>query len=48
MEPDGSVPCSQEPLAGLYSETDQSSPYRPAYLSKIHFNFIHPSTSWYS
>jgi hypothetical protein len=25
MEPDGSVPCSQEPTTGFYPESDQSS-----------------------
>jgi hypothetical protein len=29
MEPEGSLPCSQEPFAGPYPEPDQSSPYRP-------------------
>jgi hypothetical protein len=29
MEPEGSLPCSQEPSTGPYSETDQSSPYHP-------------------
>jgi hypothetical protein len=27
MEPEGSLPCSQEPFAGPYSEPDQSNPY---------------------
>jgi hypothetical protein len=29
MEPDGSLPCSQEPYTGPYSEPDQSIPYHP-------------------
>jgi hypothetical protein len=29
MEPEGSVPCSQEPATGLCPEPDQSSPYHP-------------------
>jgi hypothetical protein len=29
MEPDGSLPCSQEPAAVPYPEPDQFSPYRP-------------------
>jgi hypothetical protein len=35
MEPEGSLPCSQEPLP----EPDQSSPYHPI-LSKIPFNIV--------
>jgi hypothetical protein len=27
MEPEGSLPRSQEPSTGLYSEPDQSNPY---------------------
>jgi hypothetical protein len=29
MEPEGSLPCSQEPSIGPYPEPDQSSPYYP-------------------
>jgi hypothetical protein len=29
MEPKSSLPCSQEPSNGPYSEPDQSSPYHP-------------------
>jgi hypothetical protein len=47
MEPDGSLPCSQDPSTGPYPEPDQSSPYQPI-LSKIHFNIVHPTTSWFS
>jgi hypothetical protein len=47
MEPEVSLPCSQEPSTGAYPEPDQSSPYHPI-LSKIHFNIIHPLTSWSS
>jgi hypothetical protein len=29
MEPEGSLPCSQEPSTGPSPETDRSSPYHP-------------------
>jgi hypothetical protein len=29
MEPDDSLPCSQEPSTGPYPEPDRSSPYYP-------------------
>jgi hypothetical protein len=29
MEPEGSLPCSQEPSTGPYSEPDQFNPYHP-------------------
>jgi hypothetical protein len=35
MEPEGSLPCSQEPSTGPYPKPDPSSPYHPIYLSKI-------------
>jgi hypothetical protein len=35
MEHEGSLPCSQEPSTGLYSEPDESNPYHPSYLRSI-------------
>jgi hypothetical protein len=29
MEPEGSLPCSQEPSTGHYPEPDLSNPYHP-------------------
>jgi hypothetical protein len=29
MEPEGSLPCSQEPSTGPYSESDQSKSHHP-------------------
>jgi hypothetical protein len=46
-EPEGSSPCSREPSTGPYVEPDQSNPYHPI-LSLIHFNIVHPPTSWSS
>jgi hypothetical protein len=40
MEPEGSLPCSQEPTIGPYPEPDQSSPYYCIHFSKIHLNII--------
>jgi hypothetical protein len=39
MEPEGSLPCSQEPSTGPHPQQDSCSPYHPI-LSKIHFNII--------
>jgi hypothetical protein len=43
MEPEGSLPCSQEPSTGIYPEPDESSAYQPI-LSKIQINIILPAT----
>jgi hypothetical protein len=47
MEPEGSLPCSHEPSTGPYLEPDQSNPSHPI-LTTIHFNTVHPPTSWSS
>jgi hypothetical protein len=43
MEPEGSIQCSQEPSTGPYPKQHQSNPH---HLYKIHFNIVHPPTSW--
>jgi hypothetical protein len=47
MEPEGSLPCPQEPSTVPYSEPVRSNSYHPI-LSKIHYNTVHPRTSWSS
>jgi hypothetical protein len=46
MEPQGSLPCSQEPSTGPYPEPDRSSPNQtiPSYHSKNRFNIVLWST----
>jgi hypothetical protein len=44
MEPEGSLPCSQEPVTGHYPESDEFNPHPPNRLHKIYFNKIIPST----
>jgi hypothetical protein len=41
------MPCSKEPSTGTYPELYESNPKHPI-LSKIHFNTVHPPTSWSS
>jgi hypothetical protein len=47
MRPEVLLPCSQEHSTGPYFEPHLSSPYHPI-LSKIHFNIVHPPTSFFS
>jgi hypothetical protein len=41
MEPEGSLPCSKQPLTGRGPESDKSSPDLQTLL-KIHFNINRP------
>jgi hypothetical protein len=43
-QPEGSIPCSQEPSTDPYPEPHQSNPHHPI-LSEIHPNIVHPPTS---
>jgi hypothetical protein len=44
MEPEGSLPCSQQPATGRYPEPDASSPHLATHFPKIHSNITFPST----
>jgi len=43
MEPEGSLPCSQEPITGLNPKPDESCPHLPPYFHNIHSNVIYLS-----
>jgi hypothetical protein len=45
MEPEGSLPCSQQPATGPCHKSDESSPQILTLLSKIHFNNISKSST---
>jgi hypothetical protein len=40
MEPECSLPHSQQPATCPYPEPDQSSPCPPSHFLKIHYNII--------
>jgi hypothetical protein len=48
MEPEGSLPCSQEPATGHYPDLDESSPQLSILFLSILSNIIFPSTPRYS
>jgi hypothetical protein len=43
MEPEGSLPCSQEPSIGPYPEPDQSSHYQPILILSANLRLGLPS-----
>jgi len=44
MDPEGSLPCSQQPAIGPYPESDSSVHTFQPYFPKIHSNIIFTST----
>jgi hypothetical protein len=48
MEPEASLPCSQESSIGPYPAQIDPVHTTPSSLSQIHFNIVHPPTSWSS
>jgi hypothetical protein len=47
MEPEGSLPCSQESSTSPNPGPEKFSPYH-SILSKVHFNIILPAMSRFS
>jgi hypothetical protein len=43
MEPESSLPCTQQPATGQYPEPDESNLHPRYHLPNIHFNIILPS-----
>jgi hypothetical protein len=46
MEPESSLPCSQEPAAGPYHEPDEFSSHSNILILWDNFNIIFTSSSW--
>jgi hypothetical protein len=44
MEPECSLPCSQQPTTSFYPECHESILHPPTYFFKIHFNTVLPLT----
>jgi hypothetical protein len=41
MEPEGSLPCTQDPATGTYLEPDESNPHIPIQLPQDLQNYVH-------